>query len=356
MAADRAGLLKEPTEASIASDSLAAELEAFRDKALRLLRVRITKKEWARDIHGNAPFSRQIVATAALKEALKSISSKSVAVEFWDVALDSLSEFHGLTEINLEQLTKLFFAWLDSAIAGQWEVGDTDCSIPVTYRRKNLLPEKFKEVTAGIPAASLKDQAELREQLATMPWAPVSDDNPHGRPVYLCIYDAFAVNSIRFVNSILAPEGSNWRLGGAFHAGVEINGMEWSYGYSDPGETGVAWNIPRNHHQHRFRQAILIGYTQLSQDLIMDVLTDLIEEFRGQDYRMFDKNCCHFADEFCKRLGVGDIPTWVHRLGHIASNAQGLIKGLTGCSCTNMELAAKRRQDDDNKAQWLYRL
>ena len=32
--------------------------------------------------------------------------------------------------------------------------------------------------------------------------------------------------------------------------------LEWSYGFSSDGGSGVAWNMPRDHHQHRFRQGL----------------------------------------------------------------------------------------------------
>jgi hypothetical protein len=306
-------------------------------------------------MEGAAPFSRQTVAISALLECLQAVASKSVAAEFWQVAQTSLSDFKGSSDIDLEHLTKIMMAWLDNAVTGQWDVGTdvpvcpTACSLRAPTRR----PLSYEGLSSL--AASKADQLSLKKYVEFPP-APSSSAYPHGRPVHLSVYDAFAASGVRFLNSILAPEDSTWRFGGAFHAGVEVNGMEWSYGYCDPGETGVAWNIPKSHHQHRFRQSAFIGVTQLSQDLITDVLTDLIEEYQGQQYHMFNKNCCHFADDFCQRLGVGRIPTWVHRLANLGSHAEGIVKGLASgqCICTNMTLA--EREEDYNKAQWLYRL
>lgn len=352
----RAGLIRDPTQASASDEeSLAAELELLRDKALSLLRVRLTKKEWVQEMSGAAPFSRQTVAMSALLDCLQTVAKKSIANEFWQVAQASLCDFKGSADIDLEQLTKIMMVWLDSAVTGQWDVGtDTPishsaCSLRAISRR----PQSYEGLSSL--AASKEDQLSLRKHVEFPP-APSSAAYPHGRPVHLSIYDAFADSGIGFLNALLAPEDSNWKFGGAFHAGVEVNGMEWSYGYCEPGETGVAWNIPKNHHQHRFRQTTFIGVTHLSQDLITDVLTDLIDDYQGQQYHMFNKNCCHFADDFCKRLGVGSIPAWVHRLANFGSHAQGVVKGLTSgyCSCTNMTLA--ERDEDYNKARWLYRL
>jgi len=89
----------------------------------------------------------------------------------------------------------------------------------------------------------------------------------------------------------------------------------------------------------------------------MDVLTDLCEEYRGEEYHMLRRNCCHFADDFAKRLAVGGIPTWVHRLAQLFGNADylvtGITKGFSSCSCSNLE---SDENDDGDKAQWLYRL
>lgn len=338
----------ELTMESVVADSLASELEASRDRALGLLRLRVTKKEWTRDMNWSAALSRQTVAMSALASAIHATATKSSAPAFWQVATTCLSEYDGLTEISLEQLTKLMLRWLDNAIVGQWDTGQED-SLPALKR-----PQKHENDKGALECISV----DASRQTAQTP--VFADTSTEGTPVFLNIYDAFQDANISWVNSLLAPNGSKWRLGGAFHAGVEVAGLEWSYGSSAPGETGLAWNPPKCHTQHNFRQSISLGNTLLSPDLITDVLTDLCEEYRGDDYHMLRFNCCHFAEDFCQRLAVERVPAWVHRLARLFANAEGLAlgvtRGLTSCSCTKVEFNESHNKDRENRAQWLYRL
>lgn len=332
------------------AESLVTELEAVRDRALGLLRVRVTKKEWARDMNGSASPSRQTVAMSALASAVRSMAANSSTPSFWQAAISPLSEYEGFTEINLEQLTNLMLAWFDIVVAGKWDVGQENArpSKSQPRRPQDDCPVELESTSAPV------------EALPAVPKPVLLDRGAEGKPVYLNIYDAFQDGSIRWLNSLLAPSFSKWRLGGAFHAGVEVDGFEWSYGFSDPGETGVAWNPPRRHTQHFFRQAVPLGNTLLSADLVTDVLTDLCEEYRGDDYHMLRRNCCHFADDFAQRLAVNRVPAWVHRLARVFANAEGLVlgvtRGLTSCTCTNVEFSESRNKDKEDRAQWLYRL
>jgi hypothetical protein len=341
-------------------DALASELETFRDKALGLLRVRIPKKELVKDLIMSTPLCSSKIAMSALRDAVRKASLTPVASEFWQVSAASLSDYDGLLEITLEQLTTIMLAWLDNVITGQWDTGTDPHQGPLTTSSMRKIPAtKCLARKSTLSSDSATDIAHLSLGKSSARWHHDADNE--GKPVYLNIYDAFRDKNIQWFNSLLAPEESKWRLGGAFHTGVEVNGMEWSYGCSADGQTGVAWNLPKNHKQHSFRQAIRIGYTQLSQDLIMDVLTDLCEEYCGEDYHMLRHNCCHFADDFCQRLAVGGIPTWVHRLARICSKAEGYVhgfgRGISSCSCTNQMLEIDKDDCiDDDQAHWLYRL
>jgi hypothetical protein len=136
-----------------------------------------------------------------------------------------------------------------------------------------------------------------------------------GSSVYLHVYDITHEGRIEILNSILAPRLSPFKLGGLFHAGVEVNGKEWSFGYCYLG-TGVSGISPRSHPVHHFRETIRLPCTQLSEDEIMGIVKAMSSEYQGSDYSLFQKNCLHFADDFCQRLGVGGMPLWVHRLVH----------------------------------------
>lgn len=354
-------------------DSLAAQLESFRDKALGLLRARVSKrecgrdiKEWGRDMNGCAPLKKQKVALSALRELLRKATTRSNTPQFWEACGTTLLEHDGCTEIDLQQLTSMMLKWLDSAITRAWDTGSfPPCAyVPAvislgsaaskSVARQNTWEANLRELQDSAQATGGK----LSPPSPCMPGrAQAQSDDTQGILVFLNIYDAFHDKSIQWLNSVLAPESAEYRFGGAFHTGVEVNGMEWSYGYCPSGDSGVAWNHPRDHHQHQFRQCIPLGYTQLSPDLIMDVLTDMCEEYPGPDYHMLRRNCCHFADDFSQRLAVGGIPGWLHRLARIFGNAEGLVLGFTRgfstCSCSNPN---QDLENDSAKAQWLYRL
>eukprot|EP00913_Durusdinium_trenchii_P011169 g10490.t1 len=46
----------------------------------------------------------------------------------------------------------------------------------------------------------------------------------------------------------------------------------------------------------------------------MMLLTTLAQDWRGSDYDVLNRNCCHFSDALCRHLEVGPIPCWVTNL------------------------------------------
>lgn len=64
--------------------------------------------------------------------------------------------------------------------------------------------------------------------------------------VYLNIYDLTRINSLFTLCGL-----------GAFHTGVEINKVEYSYGYSNSRSTGVYISNPKQ--EYRLRKTVLLG-------------------------------------------------------------------------------------------------
>lgn len=132
-------------------------------------------------------------------------------------------------------------------------------------------------------------------------------------PVTLHVYD--------LGRGQLKAAGTHWA--GAFHAAVEVNGKEWSFGAAEKG-TGVFSNAPRKCTMHTYKESIPMGDTALDAAAIDSLLVDLGKEWSGSSYDLLHKNCCHFADHFCVSLGVGGTPPWLNR----AANAgAGLVDG-----------------------------
>mmetsp|Transcript_7425 Transcript_7425/g.20860 ORF Transcript_7425/g.20860 Transcript_7425/m.20860 type:complete len:357 (+) Transcript_7425:17-1087(+) len=132
-----------------------------------------------------------------------------------------------------------------------------------------------------------------------------------GALVTLHIYDVWGYSAVKTMNKIVALFGT-----GAFHSAVEVFSTEYSYGYMDdpPGCTGVFCNEPGECEAHSYRENLVMGQTQLCEREVELLLMQLRDEWPGQEYDLLRKNCCHFSDELCRRLGVGSIPSWVNNL------------------------------------------
>lgn len=171
-----------------------------------------------------------------------------------------------------------------------------------------------------------------------------ADVDTGGVPVTLHVYDVTHKDLISWINSVLLPVS----LGGAFHAGVEVGGLEWSFGYNERElQPGLRCSVPRHDPMHRFRQSVRLGRTSLSAEQITATIRDLIEEYPGKCYDLLHCNCCHFADDFCQRLGVEPIPGWVYRL----ARAGGMLHSLASGAAAAMGAAAVRESHLEPQAQ-----
>ncbi|CDR97656.1 -PPPDE peptidase domain-containing protein 1 [Babesia bigemina] len=135
--------------------------------------------------------------------------------------------------------------------------------------------------------------------------SPRGKDSPaeYGH-VYLNIYDLEAVN--RVVNVVAGTFGA-----GAYHAGVEIYGYEYNFGYTPQGGSGIVQSHPRFHSSHKYRKSIDLGKTKFSPREVLQIIESLKPMWLGSSYDILKKNCLNFADALCKKLGVGSIPSWV---------------------------------------------
>mmetsp|Transcript_72650 Transcript_72650/g.135753 ORF Transcript_72650/g.135753 Transcript_72650/m.135753 type:complete len:622 (+) Transcript_72650:92-1957(+) len=137
--------------------------------------------------------------------------------------------------------------------------------------------------------------------------------------VCLHIYDVSQKAAIQRLNGLLANKFLPVKLGGVFHAGVEVDGVEWSFGHTAEGTGVSSTERPKNHPHHHFRQTVHLPSTTLSRREINRVISELMDEYQGREYSVLRKNCCHFADDFCQRLGVGRMPGWVYRLARLGA-------------------------------------
>jgi len=267
-------------------EGLVAELQALLDVVLRLL-------------DDQAMDGKEVTVTIAdLGKAVEAQGAVSQDPEFWRTCLQKLEYLADMRELRIEELTSVVLSWLHEAVARQ---------------------------EASQDAGPSESRPSPRADGSSEP--PSADGDERGLPVRIHIYDVSQEDSIQRLNAVLANKWSPVKLGGVFHAGVEVNGLEWSYGFSGSDTVpGVSCVEPKENPQHRYRQTYKMRRTQSAPDEIAMLISDLIEEYPGDDYDLLKRNCCHFADEFTQRLGCGRIPKWIHRLARLGARVDGMLQ------------------------------
>merc|ERR1712232_1535563 len=61
------------------------------------------------------------------------------------------------------------------------------------------------------------------------------------------------------------------------------------------------------------------GYTALTKPEFLQLARVLKAEWPGNGYDLLQRNCVHFCDEMCQRVGVGPIPSWVVSIAGVAT-------------------------------------
>jgi len=191
-----------------------------------------------------------------------------------------------------------------------------------------------------LPDASGEDLKASTERLSGEEWravarqAAAAEATKRGRlppdQVLVNVYELLAfpkLNHLMNTSQIgLAP------MGGALHAGVEIFGREWSYGGGAGEGSGIVCEEPRSNRQHRFRETVVMGRTELSSAEVALLMGELLEQWASEDYHWLHRNCLAFANELCERLGVGRLPPWIDRLprgaGALHLGVRGLADGV----------------------------
>mmetsp|Transcript_82416 Transcript_82416/g.214743 ORF Transcript_82416/g.214743 Transcript_82416/m.214743 type:complete len:254 (-) Transcript_82416:471-1232(-) len=142
-----------------------------------------------------------------------------------------------------------------------------------------------------------------------MPWpchgspGPVFEPPPWAE-VALSVYE---LNGAKALNAVTETVG----LGGAYHVGIEVYWLEWSYGWNFRG-TGVHVVPIGQSRIGKFKERISLGRTPLPPHEVFNVLAQLRREWPGQEYHYLRQNCGHFCAELSRRLYVpGEIPSWV---------------------------------------------
>lgn len=201
----------------------------------------------------------------------------------------------------------------------------------------------------------------------------------YANTVRLHIYDLLANDTI-----MQLPFGCDFPIGkcfvtmndglhafgtGAYHCGIEVNGIEYAYGANETvGSTGVFTCVPRRAPGYEYRATIDFGsrvvrklqwvnvrrdpseihlsskrdsyvYRQVQCFLMgRQLMKEMAAEYRGTDYDLLRKNCCTFAYDACLRLGIKkeEIPTWFKNLSDTGAQTQTIAQSaMSALSMTN---------------------
>lgn len=205
-------------------EDLFYELETLRDRVLRLLDA---------GIEGSPAALGCPITIGLLLEVLNSTKAMSCQPDFWQLLMETLQGLE-TDEVDRERLTCFVLFWVSIAA--------NQAAIPMSI---TTLPTPFEE---------------------------------GGLEVLVHIYDVDE-RFIRF-NKFFAHKQSPLKFGGVFHAGVVVNGLEWAYGCED----GVNCTEPKDCPQYQFRQVVPCKNTQLSPEDVAGIISDLVEEYPGDDY------------------------------------------------------------------------
>jgi hypothetical protein len=293
-------------------DDLLVEMETVRDKILSLLEVQ-KRSEGALTL-----------PAGTLVQVIRNTAAMSATPNFWLSVAEqcrrqcspaSWSAWENVS-IGMEEMTVMMLTWLHDAAAIWQENRPTRSS-------------------------SVDD---------------VVDSQSSGMQVSLHVYDVSHESKIRRFNKVFAHRYSPLKFGGVFHVGVEVNGAEWSYAFT-PEESipAVSCCLPRSDTQHNFRQTVKMYRTQMSAAEISQLVADMMKEYKGPEYDLLRRNCCHFADDLCQRIGSGAIPRWVHRLARVGAQVEKALAGLRKPACDESEEARHLLQVAEEQKQALER-
>lgn len=144
--------------------------------------------------------------------------------------------------------------------------------------------------------------------------------------VKLNVYDMVSMTNF---NQYSSPIGF-----GVFHSGVEVYQSEYAFGGHNNPNSGVFEIAPRDivalgADSFRFRETIVIGYTDFDHEDVKQIVEQLGVKFRGDKYHLLHQNCNHFTDALTKVLCGQGIPSWVNRLAHVSSSMPFLERFLS---------------------------
>jgi len=138
-----------------------------------------------------------------------------------------------------------------------------------------------------------------------------------GFDVWLHIYDLGPLS--KWMNSWSDKESGY----GAFHCGIEVLGVEWSFQAMIDCETeemtGIMCHTPKSHPRHVYKESVFLGGSPMCANEVCNVLARLERDWPARSYHFLSHNCTDFAEALALGLKVPTtFPKWAH----------GLAKGI----------------------------
>mmetsp|Transcript_89526 Transcript_89526/g.187034 ORF Transcript_89526/g.187034 Transcript_89526/m.187034 type:complete len:374 (-) Transcript_89526:195-1316(-) len=147
--------------------------------------------------------------------------------------------------------------------------------------------------------------------------AQVSDIDPFS--VICNIYDI-----VPMVNTTSRFLRSQW---GVYHTGIQVHGLEVSFGGHADSSTGVFCARPRTAQGCVFREALVLGSTTLDAMEFRQKVAEVAAQWPGNSYDPFGRNCNHFAGFFAQELVGKSIPSYINEFTK-SPTVRGIFHGI----------------------------
>lgn len=158
-------------------------------------------------------------------------------------------------------------------------------------------------------------------------WQPVQLQSRRwvSTEVKLVVYDLDGSAEIFVLNQLLRPLGT-----GIFHCGVQVLGQEWSFRGGRREGSGVFSCVPGTCAGLVPRETVKLGNVLLPEGKVASILEQMKHQWPSRGYDMLRRNCSHFCDDFCQRLGVGTLPQWVKNMASTGAGIASLSSQVSG--------------------------